>query len=174
MSTTDDHDPARDELRQRILGQLGEPMTLTDLADRLEVTDARLLWHLRRLRSADYVAADEAEAGWRRTVAGAAATGRSAPTSPRRAFPERIVADFEQAIVESREGIYGNDFVQHGGEHRSRLSREQAAEFRDRLVKLVEEYFAPGSGDRGGLKYGFHWVLTPIDLHPLRDDQDTS
>jgi hypothetical protein len=86
------------------------------------------------------------------------------------AFPARIVADFEQAIIESAEGVYGSDFVQQSGEHRSRLPREQAAEFSERLVELIEEYFAPGQGDRSGVKYGFHWILTPIDLHALDDD----
>ena len=33
----------------------------------------------------------------------------------------------------------------------------------------IEEYFPPGKGDRSGIKYGFHGVLTPIDLHQLGD-----
>jgi hypothetical protein len=55
------------------------------------------------------------------------------------------------------------------GEHRTRLSTSQAAEFHDRLLRLVAEYFGPGEGDRSGVKYGFHWLLTPIDLHPLQE-----
>jgi hypothetical protein len=49
------------------------------------------------------------------------------------------------------------------------MSAEQAAEFNSRLATLIAEYFGPGRGDRTGTKYGLHWVLTPIDLHPLSD-----
>jgi hypothetical protein len=34
---------------------------------------------------------------------------------------------------------------------------------------LISEYLGSGRGDRTGTKYGLHWVLTPIDLHPLED-----
>lgn len=80
---------------------------------------------------------------------------------------DRFASDFEDAIIESGEGVYEDDFVQANGEHRTRLSTRQAIEFRDRLVSLVAEYFALGSGDRSRIKYGFHWVFMPIDLHPL-------
>ena len=55
--------------------------------------------------------------------------------------------------------------------NRARLSEEQAAEFGRRLLALIEEYFPPGKGDRAGVKYGFHGILTPIDLHPLGESE---
>jgi hypothetical protein len=36
---------------------------------------------------------------------------------------------------------------------------------------ITDEYFASGRVDRAATpKYGFHWVLTPTDLHPLDDE----
>ena len=85
------------------------------------------------------------------------------------AYPPRLVYDYGQALLEAGAGMYGAEYVQRSGEHASRMSHVQAAEFADRLQALVEEYFAPGRGDRAGLKYGFHWIVTPVDLHPLED-----
>ncbi len=87
------------------------------------------------------------------------------------ALSHRVVVDFNDAMVEARDGLYGITVVQARGEHHSGLSIEQAAEFRHRLVSLVEECFAPGQGDRTGIKHGFNWALTPIDLHPFDDDR---
>lgn len=95
---------------------------------------------------------------------------RGCSTRKQRKFPAgSTAADYEQAIVEAHAGMYGADYVQRSGEHGSRMSHAQAAEFGDRLLALVEEFFGPGRGDRSGVKYGFHWLLTPVDLHPLDD-----
>ncbi len=144
-------------------------MSLSELADEVEITDARLLWHLRQMRRHQLVTSDD-EALWARTSLGLRALQSAQPRVAGRAFPARIVDDFEDAFIETDDGLYGTDFIQGTGEHRTRLSSEQAAEFSEKLMRLVEEYFAPGRGERTGIKYGFHWVLTPIDLHPIEDD----
>jgi DNA-binding Lrp family transcriptional regulator len=155
-------------LPQRILCRLARESSLDELSAALGVTDARLLRHLEQLREAGNVLG--AGAGpWVRTEAGAALAAAAVPMLPGRAFPARVVADFEQALVDAEQGMFGEEFVQCGGEHRSRLSAAQAEEFSGRPLALVEEYFAPGQGDQVGIRYGFHWVLTPIDLHPLSD-----
>jgi hypothetical protein len=92
---------------------------------------------------------------WTRTASGDEAAARN-PAGSRQVLPQDAVHDYEQAIAETQDGLHGDDFVQCGGEHGSRMSREQAAEFGDRLQSLVAEYFAPGRGDRRGTKYGFY------------------
>lgn len=156
---------------RRVLNVLTTQRLLAELAEDVGATDRRLLWHLRHLRDVGLVQSTDDELGWSRTKRGAWALDVFLPLIPSQAFLQRIVDDFEDAFIESRAGLFGDEYVQASGEHRTRLSPAQAAEFRDRLVGLVEEYFAPGQGDRSGVKYGFHWVLTPIDVHPL-DESD--
>lgn len=86
-------------------------------------------------------------------------------------MPGGTVYDFPQAFADASAGMFGPHFAQGSGEHGSRMSLAQAAEFQERLQALIAEYFAPGRGDRVGTKYGFHWTLTPTDLHPLRNDE---
>ena len=90
---------------------------------------------------------------------------------PAGAIPAGVAAQFNQAFREAGEGLYGQTFQMSVNHNRARLSEEQAAEFGRRLLALIEEYFPPGKGDRSGIKYGFHGVLTPIDLHPLGDSE---
>ena len=156
--------------RRRILALLDERTSLSVIAGEVGVTDARLLWHLRRMRRDNLVTTTN-EVWWARTAGGTRALAAHHPQAAGRAFPQRIVDDFEDALMEADDGLYGSPVIQASGEHRGRLSPEQAAEFRDRLLTLIEEYFAPGQGDRTGIKHGFHWVLTPIDLHPLDEDE---
>lgn len=153
-------------LPHRILDALAEPRTVDELATSLEVNDARVLWHLRALEATGHVVGGER---WRRTDVPAPEEPGPGPVT---LVPEASVHDFVQAFADAEAGMFGDEFVQAGAEHASRMSTEQAAEFRDRLMALVAEYFAPGAGDRSGTKYGFRWVLTPVDLHPL-EDQDS-
>jgi len=85
------------------------------------------------------------------------------------AMPTDVVSQFNQALREAAEGLYGSTFQMSVNHNRARLSEEQATEFGRRLLALIEEYFPPGKGDRSGIKYGFYGILTPIDLHPLGD-----
>jgi hypothetical protein len=155
-------------VRRHALEALHQPMSLEDLAGITGVTDSRLLWHLRQMREAGEVTGEENHL-WSRTAHGASVVESIASNSAHRAIPDRVVEDFDDAFLEKTEGLFGSREHQASGEHRTRLSSEQAAEFRDRLLDLINEYFAPGKGDRAGTKYGLHWVLTPIDLHPLDD-----
>lgn len=152
-------------LPRQILDALTEPRTVDELANELEVNDARVLWHLKRLAASGHVAGGS-DGRWE--VTGLPAPDEAEP-GPVTVVPEASVHDFVQAFADAEAGMFGADFVQAGEEHASRMSTEQAAEFRDRLMALIAEYFAPGAGDRRGTKYGFRWVLTPVDLHPLRD-----
>ncbi len=152
-------------LPRQILDALTEPRTVDELANSLEVNDARVLWHLERLETTGHIVGGSGER-WQRTDTPAPDEAVPGPVT---LVPEASVHDFVQAFADAEAGMFGDDFVQAGEEHASRMSTEQAAEFRDRLMALIAEYFAPGAGDRRGTKYGFRWMLTPVDLHPLRD-----
>jgi hypothetical protein len=152
-------------LRDVIQSKLAEDQSLQDLAQSVKATDARVLWHLERMVDEGQVELLEDGMTWHRL----AAAVRCEPVPQRAPFPTSLVEDFEDAYHELEDGLYGSDPVQASGQHHTRLSSLQAAEFQARLLTLVGEYFAPGKGDRTGFKYGFHWVLTPIDLHPLED-----
>ena len=56
------------ELPRGIVALLEEPQGLSDIAERLEVTDARVLWYLQKLRDTGRVVEDADV--WRRTAAG--------------------------------------------------------------------------------------------------------
>lgn len=163
-----------DPLRWRVLESLGTGKTLPQLADALQVTDARLLYHLRVLAELGVVRLEQTGAsptGWRCTPVARRLRVLVNGTSDEAAdlIPAAIAGDFNQAARELREGLYGQGRQFHINHNRSRLSDEQAAEFNRRLLALIEEFFPPGKGDPSGIKYGFHGVFTPIDLHPLAD-----
>ena len=104
-------------------------------------------------------------------VSGQAGKGSHAEEANQAAevIPAAVAGQFNQASREATEGMFGPSFQMSVNHNRARLSEAQAAEFNRRLLALIEEYFPPGKGDRSGIKYGFHGVLTPIDLHPLGD-----
>lgn len=181
-----------DPLRWRILEILEAGKSVTEISDALEVTDARVLYHVQRLAQTGVVrlegdgAADPRK--WRCLPAVGVIRIRTEqedrkgddPFGPgddrdkgggqaEEAVPADVAGQFNQAFREAAEGMYGSTFQMSVNHNRSRLSESQAAEFNRRLLALIEEYFPPGKGDRSGIKYGFHGVLTPIDLHPLGD-----
>ena len=164
-----------DPLRWRILEILGEGKSVAEISQTLDVTDARVLYHLQRLAQIGVVRLDEDGANpqeW--SCLPAAGTIRVRETYSEKdqiaeAMPADVVSQFNQAFSEAAEGLYGATFQQSVNHNRARLSEEQAAEFGRRLLALIEEYFPPGKGDRQGIKYGFYGMLTPIDLHPLGD-----
>lgn len=152
----------------RILAALAQPVTLEELSGDLDVTDSRLDWHLQSLAEESLVELDT-DQRWTRTATGAQLAShlvidRDGPFGAG-------VYDLDQAYAEARAGLYGNTFLQRFGHHAARLSDAQASEFAPRLETLAAEYFAPGRGDRSGLKYGLSWAITPVDLHPLDDDE---
>ena len=174
-----------DPLRWRILEILGAGKSIEEISEKLDVTDARVLYHVRRLAEMGVVVLeDEAATGprdWRclpaagtirvrvdhrpadQTEAGANQMGQE------EAIPADVADQFNQAFREAAEGMYGSTFQTSVNHNRARLSEVQAAEFNHRLLALIEEYFPPGKGDSAGIKYGFYGVLAPIDLHPLGD-----
>ena len=166
-----------DPLRWRILEILGDGKSVAEISQTLEVTDARILYHLQRLEQTGVVHLEEDGAGpqeWRCLPAAGkirVREARSASDQIAEAIPTNVVGQFNQAFREAAEGLYGSTFQQSVNHNRSRLSEEQAAEFGRRLLALIEEYFPPGKGDQSGIKYGFYGILTPIDLHPLGDSE---
>ena len=164
-----------DPLRWRILEILGAGKSVAEISQALDVTDARVLYHLQRLAQTGVVRLEEDGADpeeWRCLPAADMIRVRethSANDPIAEAMPTDVVGQFNQAFREVAEGLYGSTFQQSVNHNRARLSEEQAAEFGRRLLALIEEYFPPGKGDRSGIKYGFHGILTPIDLHPLGD-----
>jgi hypothetical protein len=157
-------------LPRNIVRLLDAPKSLAQLADDLQVTDARVLWYLTKLESTGRV---EQEQGlWVRTQPGADYLATPQPTTEDcTLLPGRTVYDYQQAFADAQAGMFGPTFVQGSGEHGGRVPYERAVEFNRRLLDLVGEYFAPDHIDRTATpKYGFHWVLTPTDLHPLDDE----
>ncbi|WP_432885581.1 hypothetical protein ACQPYH_01740 [Kribbella sp. CA-245084] len=157
------------ELPRGIVALLDEPRTLGELAERLELTDARVLWYLAKLRDTGRVVEDAGV--WRRTAAGAELAASPAPEkNGRTELPGPSAQDYVQAYADAAAGMFGAGFVQDMGEHAGRVPGERVAEFHERLLSLIGEYFAPDKVDRAATpKYGFRWVLTPVDLHPLDD-----
>ncbi|MFF0338869.1 hypothetical protein [Kribbella sp. NPDC004875] len=155
------------DLPRGIVGLLQVPRSLTELADALGVTDARVLWYLGKLRDAGRV--EEDGGVWRRTAAGAELAQRPAPERGTwTELPGSSEQDYVQAYADAAAGMFGAGFVQDSGEHAGRVPGERVAEFHERLLSLIGEYFAPDTVDRDATpKYGFRWVLTPVDLHPL-------
>jgi biotin operon repressor len=156
-------------LPRDIVDLLGAPRSLSDLADALGVTDARILWYLGKLRDAGHVVE---EAGrWNRTAAGDELAGSPRPPlGDHTVLPVATVHDFVQAYADSAAGMFGPEIVQMSAEHAGRVPRERVVEFNERLLSLIAEYFAPDKIDPAATpKYGFHWILTPVDLHPLDD-----
>lgn len=85
-------------------------------------------------------------------------------------LPFSSVVDYQQSIADADAGLYGDGIVQAAGEHGARQEWAHVAEFSERLQSLVAEYFSPAGADPAASpKYGFRWVLTPVDLHPLGD-----
>ncbi len=166
-----------DPLRWRILEILGEGKSVAEISQTLDVTDARVLYHLQRLAQTGVVHLEEDGADaqeWRCLPAAGAIRVRETHSEKDQiaeAIPTDVVSQFNQAFREAAEGLYGATFQQSFNHNRARLSEEQAAEFGSRLLALIEEYFPPGKGDRQGIKYGFYGMLTPIDLHPLGDSE---
>ena len=166
-----------DPLRWRILEILGEGKSVAEISQTLDVTDARVLYHLQRLAQIGVVHLEENETDhreWRCLPAAGAIRVReslSAQDQIAEAMPTDVVGQFNQALREAAEGLYGSTFQLSVNHNRARLSEEQAAEFGRRLLALIEEYFPPGKGDRQGIKYGFYGIFTPIDLHPLGDSE---
>ena len=166
-----------DPLRWSILEILGAGKSVVEIAQTLDVTDARVLYHLQRLAQTGVVHLEEDGANpqeWRCLPAAGAIRVRESLSSKGQiteAIPTDVVSQFNQAFREAAEGLYGSTFQQSVNHNRARLSEEQAAEFGRRLLALIEEYFPPGKGDRSGIKYGFYGILTPIDLHPLGDSE---
>ena len=166
-----------DPLRWRILEVLGDGKSVAEISQTLDVTDARVLYHLQRLVQTGVVHWEEdgADPQGRRCLPAVGAIrvreSLAAQDQIAEAMPTDVVSQFNQALREAAEGLYGPTFQQSVNHNRARLSEEQAAEFSRRLLALIEEYFPPGKGDRQGIKYGFYGVFTPIDLHPLGDSE---
>ena len=166
-----------DPLRWRILEILGAGKSVAEISQTLDVTDARVLYHLQRLAQTGVVHLEEDGADpqeWRCLPAAGAIRVRETRATGEQiaeAMPTDVVSQFNQASREAAEGLYGSTFQMSVNHNRARLSEEQAAEFGRRLLALIEEYFPPGKGDRSGIKYGFYGILTPIDLHPLGDSE---
>ena len=166
-----------DPLRWHILKILGEGRSVAEISQTLDVTDARILYHLQQLAQTGVVRLEEKGTDpqeWRCLPAAGTIRIReslSAKDQIAEAMPTDVVSQFNQAFREAAEGLYGSTFQQSVNHNRARLSEEQAAEFGRRLLALIEEYFPPGKGDRAGVKYGFYGILTPIDLHPLGDSE---
>ena len=166
-----------DPLRQHILEILGTGKSIAEISQTLDITDARVLYHLRQLAQTGVVHLETdkiAPREWRCLPAAGKIRVReviSAKNPIAEAIPTQVVNQFNQAFREVAEGLYGSTFQLSVNHNRARLSEEQATEFGRRLLALINEYFPPGRGDPAGIKYGFYGILTPIDLHPLDDSK---
>lgn len=158
-------DWVRSPLVQRILDALDRSRSLDDLVADLEVTDTRVTRYLRALAERSLV--EQGESGWVRTAGGSAAVGLAPVPTELTELPTGSVQDYRQAAADLDFGMFGAAAVHLGGEHGGRIQADRAAEFGDRLQALINEYFGPESIDWSApVKYGFRWVLTPVDLPP--------
>ena len=166
-----------DPLRWLILETLGDGKSVTEISQTLEITDARVLYHLKKLAETGAIQLEKYETDpneWRCSPAASKIRVRKdllANNQVAEAMPTDVVSQFNQAFREAAEGLYGSTFQTSVNHNRARLSEEQASEFGRRVLALIEEYFPPGKGDRSGIKYGFYGILTPIDVHPLNDPE---
>lgn len=171
-----------DPLRWRILEILEAGKSVAEISDAVAITDARVLYHVQRLAETGIVRleGDEAENPRKQRYLPAAGVIRVRTEASQteeanqagEAIPADVAGQFNQAFREAAEGLYGPSCQVSINHNRARLSEAQAAEFNRRLLELIEEYFPSGKGDRSGIKYGFHGVVTPIDLHPLGDAEE--
>jgi hypothetical protein len=156
-------------LPREILRLLESAHSLSELADELAVTDSRVLWYLAKFRETGRVTE---EAGlWTRTAKGTALADEPlVAADDHTVLPGRTAYDYRQAYADSSAGMFGTTFVQASGEHGGRVPHARVVEFNERLLNLISEYFAPEQIDPAATpKYGFHWILTPTDLHPRTD-----
>lgn len=163
-----------DPLRWRMLEILGAGKSVAEISRILDVTDARVLYHLQMLAHTGVVVWEEdARPGERRFLPAAGRIrvreGPERDDQTDEAIPSDVAFQFNQAFREAAEGMYGPGYQMSVNHNRARLSEDQATEFSRKLLALIEAYFPPGKGDRRGAKYGFYGVLTPIDLHPIED-----
>ena len=164
-----------DPLRWRILEILEAGKSITEISEALDVTDARVLYHVKKLAETGIVMLKDPgnDYGNLRCLPVAPAVrirvNEGDENQTEDIVPADVAGQFNQAFREAAEGMYGPSFQMSINHNRARLSEAQAAEFNRRLLALIEEYFPPGKGDRSGVKYGFYGVFTPIDLHPFGD-----
>lgn len=162
-----------DPLRWRILEILEAGKSVTEISEALDVTDARVLYHVQRLAETGIVMLKDLGddcGNWRCLPVAPVVRISANPVDENQVeeiIPAIVAGQFNQAFREAAEGMYGPSYQVSINHNRARLSEAQAAEFNRRLLALIEDYFPPGKGDPTGIKYGFHGVLTPIDLHPL-------
>ena len=133
-----------DPLRWRMLEILGAGNSVAEISRALDVTDARVLYHLQKLARTGVVVLEEgARLGDRRCLPAAGAIRvRERPEQDDRqddaiqeeAIPSDVAFQFNQAFREAAEGMYGPRYQTSVNHNRARLSEEQAAEFSRRLL----------------------------------------
>lgn len=87
-------------------------------------------------------------------------------------LPVGSVHDYQSAARDLRAGRFGQSANAVDGESAARLSHARADEFHQRLNELIQEFFAPEAADwTSPVKYGFRWVLMPVDTAPPDDSR---
>lgn len=90
--------------------------------------------------------------------------------SPSTLLPVSSVHDYERAAQDVAAGRFGRDVAVADGESGARMSAERAWEFHGRLTELVQEFFGPQAAEWSSpVKYGFRFVLMPVDTAPPDD-----
>jgi len=85
-------------------------------------------------------------------------------------LPVGSVHDYERAAQDLKAGRFGQAATGSDGESAARLSHARALEFRERLNRLIQEYFSPEAAEwTSPVKYGFRWILIPVDTAPPDD-----
>lgn len=92
--------------------------------------------------------------------------------SPSTVLPLSSVHDYDGAARDLAAGRFGSDVAVADGESGARMSAERAWEFHERLTELVQEFFAPEAAEwTSAVKYGFRFVLMPVDTAPPDDSR---
>ena len=117
-----------DELRWRILESLGDGKSLEELSRVLEVTDARLLYHLEKLAQTGVVHLEKTGSDpttWNcQPAAARLLVQKTAVREINLAVPDSIASQFNQASRESEEGLFGSSLPVSINHNRSRMSEE--------------------------------------------------
>ena len=105
-----------DPLRWLILETLGDGKSVAEISQTLEITDARVLYHLKKLAEIGVVHLQKDEIGipdWRCSPAADKIRVREdllANNQITEAMPTDVVNQFNQAFREAAEGLYGSTF----------------------------------------------------------------
>ena len=151
-----------DPLRWRILEILGAGKSVTEISQTLDVTDARVLYHLQRLAQTGVVHLEEEGADpqeWRCLPAAGKVRvrdTRAAQDQIEEAMPTDVVSQFNQAFREAAEGLYGSTFQQSINHNRCTTIGRTGSRIWSSIIGTYRRVLS--SGERGSLGHQIRFL----------------